>query len=428
MPEVLKIQTAEVFEPLLQPKRYKGAFGGRGSGKSHFFAELAVERCVQIPRTRIVCAREVQKALRDSVKLLIEDKIKTLGVGKMFRVLSDRIETPGDGVIVFQGMQDHTAESIKSLEGFDIAYVEEAQTFTKRSLELLRPTIRNDSISGRPASELWFSWNPRDAKDPVDAFLRGPTPPENSAVVRSNYLNNPFFPDVLEEERIYDEINSRDRYAHIWLGEYEPAALGAIWDRITIHNTRVEEAPRMSRILVSVDPAVSSEELSNEHGVLCGGLGEDGDGYVLEDGSRQGTPHQWAERAVALHDKHDADAIVIEINQGGDMVRHTLKTIRPNIRIIEVRATKGKHVRAEPIAALYTLGKIHHVGTFPELEDQMCLMTASGYEGKGSPDRCDAMVWLMSELFPRMTRKVDKGGRPEKANSGYSPHNWRNHA
>ncbi len=391
---ILRIQTAKVFEPLLAPARYKGAHGGRGSGKSHFFAELAVYRCVQDPGIRLVCVREVQKSLRESVKLLTEDKIRVLGVEPLFNILHDRIETPGDGLILFQGMADHTAESIKSLEGFDIAYVEEAQTFTARSLELLRPTIR------KPESELWFSWNPRSASDPVDAFFRGMEPPPDSVIVRTSYRDNPFFPAVLEEERQFDERVNRHRYGHIWLGEYEPMAIGAIWDRLTIHEGRRAEAPDLERILVAVDPAVSAEVGSDYHGIIVCAEGADGRGYVLEDGSMRGTPRQWAGRAVALFDKHEADAIVIEVNQGGDMVRHTLQTVRPTVPIIEVRATKGKHVRAEPIAALYGLGRISHVGAMPELEDQMCKMTAAGYEGEGSPDRVDALVWGLSELFP----------------------------
>jgi len=169
----LKIPTARVFEPLLAPARYKGAFGGRGSGKSHYFAGSAVERCVQSPGTRVVCVREVQRSLKESVKLLIEDKIEAFGVGHYFRVLHDRIEGKNGSLIVFQGMQDHTAESVKSLEGFHIAYCEEAQTLTARSLELLRPTIR------APGSELWFSWNPRTETDPVDQLLRK-NPPDNA--------------------------------------------------------------------------------------------------------------------------------------------------------------------------------------------------------------------------------------------------------
>lgn len=397
----LRIDVAPVFLPLLSPKRYKGAYGGRGSGKSHFFAELAVARCVAQPGSRIVCVREVQKSLKESVKRLIEDKIEHLGVTSLFRPMNDQIITPGNGVMVFQGMQDHTADSIKSLEAFDIAYVEEGQTLSERSLEYLRPTIRKDG------SELWFSWNPRSAGDPVDALLRGLTLPPDSSVVRVNYDSNPFFPKELEAERQFDEANNKGRYAHIWLGEYEPMAVGAIWDRQTIHTNRRTDLPDMERIVVAVDPAVSNEAGSDEHGIIVCGHGADGRGYVLDDVSLHGSPRQWATRAIAALDRWEADAIVIEVNQGGDMVRHTLESVRPDVSIIEVRATRGKHVRAEPISALYALGKISHVGVFSKLEDQMCLMTAGGYEGDGSPDRVDALVWALTELFPALTTKVD---------------------
>ena len=416
----LQIPTASAFEPLLQDARYKGAFGGRGSGKSHFFGEMAVERCILNPGARIVCVREVQKSLRESVKLLIEDKIETLGVGESFTIRRDDISTPGGGLILFQGMQDHTAESIKSLEGFDVAYVEEAQTMTARSLEMLRPTIRKEG------SELWFSWNPRSASDPVDDFLRGNPPPE-AVVVRANWRDNPWFPAALETDRQFDEVNNPARYAHIWEGEYEPMAVGAIWDRLTIHNSRRDEAPRLTRVLVSIDPPISAEPGSDEAGIIVTALGEDGRGYVLDDLSAQGSPKQWAERAVAAYDAYEADAIVAEVNQGGDMVKHTIRSVRPTVRVIEVRATRGKHVRAEPISSLYALGKVSHVGSFPKLENQMCLMTAAGYEGEGSPDRVDALVWGLSELFPRMTRKTRPSNQPlpTKANNTYRVQRWR---
>lgn len=416
---ILNIKTPRVFVPLLGQARYKAAWGGRGSGKSHHFAEAGVERSLIRQGSRGVCIREVQKTLKESVKLLIEDKIAALGVGSQFGITDKAIRTPGDGLILFQGMQDHTAESIKSLEGFDWAWVEEAQTLSRRSLELLRPTIR------APGSEIWFSWNPRNAGDPVDAFFRGLKPPENAAIVKANYYDNPFFTPELEAERSLDEASNRDRYGHIWLGEYEPAAVGAIWDRVTLHNGRrsEDEVPPLDRIVVAIDPAMSSEPDSDEHGIIVCGLGSDGRGYVLDDFSCKGTPERWASRALAAYDLHEADAIICEVNNGGDLVKRNIEAVRKGPRIIEVRASRGKHVRAEPISALYSLGKISHVGTFSQLEDQMCLMTAAGYEGGGSPDRVDALVWGMSQLFPRMIRKADAGKvRPQRANSGYSPH------
>lgn len=418
----LSIKTPRVFLPLLQPSRYKGIYGGRSSGKSHWFSEAVIERCVLHRGSRVVCVREVQKSLKESVKLLIEDKILAFDLGSQFDAKADWIKTPGGGIISFQGMADHTAESIKSLEGFDIAYVEEAQTLTAKSLELLRPTIRT-GISGEP-SELWFSWNPRHSTDPVDLFFRGPTPPPDCILVKASYKNNPWFPAESKLERQFDEVNNPARYGHVWLGEYEPMAIGAIWSREVLHRNRQTEAPKLKRILVSIDPPISSNPGSDEAGIIVIALGCDNRGYVLDDLSMKGTPNQWAERAIAGYDLYEADAMIAEVNQGGEMVANTLHTIRPNIRVIEVRATRGKHVRAEPIAALYSLDRISHVGSFPKLEAQMCLMTAAGYEGDGSPDRVDALVWGGSELFPKMTRRERPKGEnlPSRANNQYNVH------
>lgn len=416
MSRIIQFKTPKVFRPLLEPARYKGAYGGRGSAKSHFFAESALEYGLMKHGSRIVCVREIQKSLKESVKLLLEDKIREYELSDQFAVMSDCIRTPGEGIIIFQGMQDHSADSIKSLEGFDIAYVEEAQTLTARSLEMLRPTIR------KPGSELWFSWNPRNATDPVDSFLRGEAPPHNAVVVKSNYKDNPFFPAELEEERLHDQLNNPVRYPHIWEGEYEPQAIGAIWTREVLHRNRRDEVPPLKRVLVGVDPPITSNPDSDEAGIIVGGLGEDDRGYIIGDYSKQGSPREWASAAVAAYDLHEADAMVIEVNQGGDMVKHTILSIRPNIRIIEVRASKGKHVRAEPISALYELNKVSHIGIYPKLEAQMVLTTAAGYEGDGSPDRLDALVWLLTELFPRIIRKSQPVHHtPSRANSTYKP-------
>lgn len=204
---------AAKFVPLLQPARYKGLHGGRGSGKSHVFAELLVATCLKKP-TRAVCVREVQKSLDQSVKLLIEDKIRALGVQGSFRILNTHIETPGDGRIIFQGMQNHTAESIKSLEGYHVAWCEEAQSISQRSLDLLRPTIRADG------SELWFSWNPNKPSDPVDALLRGEMPPQSAIVIEANYMDNPWFPDELRADMEDDRARDPEKFAHVWGGDY----------------------------------------------------------------------------------------------------------------------------------------------------------------------------------------------------------------
>jgi phage terminase large subunit len=221
----LQIPTADVFRPLLEPARNKAAWGGRGSGKSHFFADLLIEDSLRERGLRSVCIREVQKSLKDSAKRLLEDKLQEhrLGEADGFKVFREVIQTPGDGVVTFQGMQDHTAESIKSLEGFGRAWVEEAQTLSARSLSLLRPTIRADG------SQLWFSWNPRRKNDPVDMMFRGLSPPTSATVVRANWSDNPWFPAVLEQERL-DCLNGQpDQYDHIWEGGYATVTEGAYY-------------------------------------------------------------------------------------------------------------------------------------------------------------------------------------------------------
>ena len=172
-------------------------------------------RMVARPSTRAVCIREIQKSLDQSVKRLLEDRIQHLGIGAHFRVLNTHIETAAGGLAIFQGMQQHTAESIKSLEGYDIAWVEEAQSLSQRSLDLLRPTIR------KPDSELWFSWNPRLPTDPVDVLLRSSNTPPGAIVVKATHEDNPWLPDVLRTEMEWDRSRDIEKYNHVWGGEYE---------------------------------------------------------------------------------------------------------------------------------------------------------------------------------------------------------------
>jgi len=220
----LRINTPAVFAPLLEPSRYKGAWGGRGSGKSHFFAERLIEDCLAHRGMLALALRETQKSLAQSSKRLLEAKIHALNVGHLFRIWHDRIETPGDGLIVFQGMADHTAESVKSFEGFKRAWIEEAQAFSHRSLTLLRPTIRAEG------SELWASWNPRRKSDAVDDFFRGGKV-DGAVVVEANWRDNPWFPAELEAERQIDLKRYPDRYDHVWEGDYARALEGAYFAR-----------------------------------------------------------------------------------------------------------------------------------------------------------------------------------------------------
>ncbi len=186
---------------------------------------------------------------------------------------------------------------------------------------------------------------------------------------------------------------------------------GALWTRSMLDTARVPSAglPQMQRIVVGVDPAAKASERwdkTSETGIVVAGLGEDGRGYVLDDLSCRLSPGGWARKIAAAFDNFSADAIVVEINQGGAMVETVLRAERPGLPLRQVRASRGKTVRAEPIAALYEQGRVSHAGAFAALEDQMVLFTPFGIEGDGAADRVDALVWAMADLFPRMVKPL----------------------
>jgi phage terminase large subunit len=197
---------------------------------------------------RSICIREVQKDLAQSSKALLEGKLRSFGLGEAdgFKVYRDAIQTPGDGIIIFKGMQDYTAESVKSLEGFHRVWWEEAQTATAHSLSLLRPTIRT------PGSELWFSWNARRKTDPVDMMLRGAQIPTGSAVVQANWRDNPWFTPELEQERLDCLRMSPDQYDHIWEGGYIQAQTGAYFAK---HLSDARTQGRIGKL--AIDPLMT---------------------------------------------------------------------------------------------------------------------------------------------------------------------------
>lgn len=205
---------------------------------------------------------------------------------------------------------------------------------------------------------------------------------------------------------------------------------GALWTRDILERGRKtpDQVPDLQRVVVGVDPAVSAPESESEGlaetGIIVVALGVDGRGYVLDDLTCRLGPNGWARRAVSGLDAHDGDAIVAETNQGGAMVKSTIRSVRPSVKVIEVHASRGKVVRAEPIAALYEQGRVSHVGAFDDLEDQMMMFTPYGIEGNTTADRVDALVWALTELFPRMTKREQRGAVTVQGVGGYSPHRF----
>lgn len=340
----LKIDTPRVFLPLLQHHRYKCAWGGRASGKSHFFAELLIEAMV-MQTTRAVCIREVQKSIKESVKRLLEDKIASMGLSSQFDILEAEIRhRTNGGFIIFQGMQNHTAESIKSLEGFDVAWCEEAQTLSKTSLDLLRPTIRKDS------SEMWFSWNPKSEDSAVDTTFRGEKKID-SIIVEANYLDNPFCPQVMKDEAEQDKARDYDNYLHVWMGHYKRTLDGAIYAK---EIRKLFEDKRVCRVLpIAGKPVETFWDLGKrDHTAIWFAQMQLGEYRILD--FYQNTGEKLEHYAQIIRDRgfilgniwlpHDADQERVT----GDTPAQAMRKLFPNlvVRVIPRMAKKNIGIEA----------------------------------------------------------------------------------
>jgi phage terminase large subunit len=269
----LNIDTARVFVPALDAVRDTAIHGGRGSGKSHFVAEKLVDDALAEPGNgsgeglRTVCIREVQKDLAQSSKALIEAKLRKFGLNEAdgFKVYKDVITAPGDGLFIFKGMNDYTADSIKSLEGFKRGWWEEAHNASKTSIGLYRPTMR------AAGSQMLWTWNPRRKSDAVDALFRGPEVPTNAVVIKANWRDNPWFTAELEQERLDCLRISPDQYDHIWEGGYVSVVEGAYFAKSL---TEARASGRIGR--VPADPLMTLRAF-----VDIGGTGARADAFTI---------------------------------------------------------------------------------------------------------------------------------------------------
>lgn len=241
MPEIL---TPRAFLPLLGKHAYKGAKGGRGGGKSYLFADMLVEECCEV-HTRFACVREVQSSIKDSVKQLIEDRIRYYGVESEFKITEREIVCPRtDSLVIFRGLQTHTSAGLKSLAGFTRAWYEEAQSLSKRSMTTAVPTFRENN------TQQWFSWNPDKHTDPVDVFFAENDGDPDFVCVTVNYPDNPFFPDKLRRDMERDRLRDPDKYGHVWLGGYRKNSEARVF-----RNWRVErfETPANAQFYFGAD-------------------------------------------------------------------------------------------------------------------------------------------------------------------------------
>lgn len=396
--------------------RYNLVYGGSRSGKTFELVGTVIERALLAPGSRhLIVRQEGTSAKRAIVKGTWPDVIKARfeGLTYAWKGQYGYFELPNGSEVWIGGLNDDAA--LEKILGNEYAtiYMNEASEVKYLAFTLLRSRLAQtvETIEGKPLSQRFYAdlnpttrqhWTYRLWKDgvdpdsdlPVDQSIYGNivvNPYDNAENLSVEYLNDLEALPPAARKRFLD-------------GEYVADAEYALWRRGSIHHT--QEVPELIRIVVAIDPAVSNQAGSDETGIVCCGVDAGGNGYVLADESGKYGPEEWARKAVALYQMYDADRIVAEVNQGGDMVESTVRAVNPSIPFTQVRATRGKAVRAEPIAALYERGKVYHVGGLEVLEDQMCSFTvdfnrkAQGY----SPDRVDALVWGFTELFPKLTQ------------------------
>jgi hypothetical protein len=405
--------TAQVYRPagmlplklacLFDAARYKIIYGGRGSAKSWSVAR-ALLRMGAIKPLRILCAREFQNSLGESVHRLLAEQVEELQLGGIYRVQKSTILGVNGTEFVFAGLR-HNISKIKSFEGVDIVWVEEGQTVSKDSFDVLIPTIR------KAGSEIWVTFNPDLEED--DAWQRFVVWPLAGSIVQEmNWRDNPCFPAELRAEKDHLQRRDLDAYENVWEGRCRSHVIGALWTKESFEANRqrrpeTEEEweallATLQRVVIAVDPsgcAGVSDKRSDEVGIVAVGLGHDGIGRVLEDATGRYAPNGWANKALELFDRYKADTIVAETNFGGAMVGSTIRTARQTAPINLLSASRGKVQRAEPVAALYAQGKVRHIGHFAALERQQCLFSTAGYMGPRSPDHADAAIWALTELM-----------------------------
>jgi phage terminase large subunit-like protein len=370
--------------------------GGRGAGKTRAGAEwlrAQMEGATPLGPGACRAAALVADTLDDARRVMVEGPSGLLAIAAAdqkphFAPSLRRLKWPN-------GAEAHlfSSEDPDGLRGpqFDVAWCDELAKwrYAEATFDMLQFALR---LGDQPRQVVTTTPRPvplvrRLVDDPLTA-VTSMTTNDNAANLAASFLTQ-----IIERYR-----GTRLGRQEI-LGEILEDNPYALWRADMVEPLRVREAPAMARIVVAVDPPAGMGESASECGIVVAGRGQDGQGYVLADASAGGlSPAAWARRAVALYREYEADRIVAEVNQGGDMVRTLIEQTAPAVPVRQVRATRGKKLRAEPVAALYEQGRVHHVGAFPGLEDQMFTFGVDGGDGR-SPDRVDALVWALTDLM-----------------------------
>lgn len=405
---------------LTDGKRFCLVYGGSRSGKTFELLGTVAERALLAPGSRhLIVRQEGTSAKRAIVKGTWPEmmRVRFPGVEAEWREQYGYFTLPNGSEVWVGGLNDDAAlEKILGNE-YATVYLNEASEARYLAFTLLRSRLAQtvQTVTGKPLSQrCYVDLNPTTRQHwTYRLWIDGVDPDSGLAVDRSQYghvVVNPMDNAANLSAEYLKDLESLPPHARkrFFDGAYQADAEDALWRRDMIR--RVAKAPDLVRIVVAIDPAVSTEAGSDETGLVCAGVDAAGNGYVLEDASGKHRPEDWARLALGMMDAHDADRLVAEVNQGGDMVEATIRAMRPGVPFRAVRATRGKAVRAEPVAALYERGRVFHVGEHPQLEDQQCSFTVGFDRAKAgySPDRVDALVWAFTELFPDLTtQKAD---------------------
>lgn len=410
------------------PQTHTMLFGGSRSGKTFLIVMAYCIRALTNPGARQAMLRFRFNHIRSSIVADTFPKVMKL----CFPEIKARVDKtdwkavfPNGSEIWFGGLDDkERTEKILGQEHCGVFLNECSQIpWTARNMALTRlaqncgARLRMDYDCNPPNQNHWTYKAFVKHVDP-DTGQQIPNPGNYAAMLMNPEDNR----DNLTDEYIDELEHLPERLRRRFLrGEFLPVAENALWTPETFDLGRVIdlEVPDMQRVVVAVDPSGADEDNPgrDDIGIVVAGVGTDGIGYVLEDLTINASPAKWGQIATSAYDRHKADRVVGEENFGGAMVRHVIQTARPGTPYKPVTASRGKVVRAEPISALYEKVqdkpiKVRHVGFFPELEDEFCNFTTTGYQGSNSPNRADAAIWALSDLFPGMTQQVVESALP----------------
>jgi len=383
--------------------------GGSRSGKTFLLCRATATRAIRVANSTHAILRFRFNHLKASVILDTMPKVFKLcfpGITYDLNKSDWYMSLPNGSRILFGGLDDkQRVEKILGQEHSTI-YLEECSQISYEARNMAMTRLAQNS--GLPLKAYYSANPPTVGHWTYRMFELGLEPksgerlndPSAYASMRMNPGDNrENLPAEYLEELAALPAKERRRFLE---GEYLSQVDGALWSLDAIKRVKLEDLPAMKRVVVAVDPSGCQGDddwRSDEIGIVVAGLGQDGVGYVIEDGTMRDSPEKWARRVIELFDKHQADMILGETNYGGAMVQLTVRTARPSAPFKMVTASRGKHVRAEPVAALYEQGKVRHAGHFPDLEEQLCAFSSAGYEGAKSPDRADAMVYALTELM-----------------------------